>query len=84
MSTLSFSGGTGKLPIRIEDAGSPVLLEQKWFCCVDCDSSGTYRKFPLSLIVDYNGKKYCREHFAWRFKKKFLDDIRLDFKDSDV
>lgn len=58
------------------------MFEEAWYACVDCDSSGTCRKYPESMTVEYEGKRYCREHFHWRFDRAFADEVRPEFPDE--
>lgn len=43
----------------------------------------TGQLWPMSHIVEYEGKYYCREHFKWRYRKKFLDEYIPDIDEGD-
>ena len=36
------------------------------------------RLCPESNLVTYRGKKYCREHFLFKFRPDWADDVRID------
>jgi hypothetical protein len=56
-------------------------LEQRWYACVLCDD-GTSLLYPESMIVEYAGEKYCREHYAAKIVKKILLDYTPEMTDD--
>jgi hypothetical protein len=36
------------------------------------------RMYPDSGLIEYEGRKYCREHFAFRFAHDWVDESRVD------
>ena len=41
------------------------------------------RLHPDWNLVFYRGKKYCREHFRWLFKKEWEDDATLNINENE-
>jgi hypothetical protein len=54
------------------------IYEQRWYPCCECDSSGVYRLYPEPMTAEYNGKRYCREHFLWRWTQYFRDQVKIE------
>jgi hypothetical protein len=54
-------------------------LDQGWLRCVLCGG----RLWPESHIVEYEGKKYCREHYEAKVRKEKLDDVEISFIGKD-
>lgn len=36
-----------------------------------------------SNLVTYQGKKYCRQHFLFKFRHDWLDDVKIDSSEGD-
>lgn len=42
-----------------------------------------YGRFhPESRIIKYRGKKYCREHFTFRFEREWNEEEKIDIKED--
>jgi len=41
------------------------------------------RMHPDSNLITYNGVKYCKEHFRFRFKKEWEDDAKIDISEGE-
>jgi len=41
------------------------------------------RLVPESQIIEYAGRFYCREHFAWKFRHDWEDEAKVDYDESD-
>jgi hypothetical protein len=72
------------------ERSGPIMLDspegrgedEPWYACHYCDPTGTYRMYPLSMMVERDGIKYCRVHYNWRFNKKDSEATRLEFTDE--
>lgn len=51
--------------------------DERWYACADCGGgtkdTDSNRMYPESATVVYNGTRYCREHYLWRWKK-YIED----------
>jgi hypothetical protein len=41
------------------------------------------RIYPEWAIVEYEGRRYCRDHFPWRWRREWEKDTALDISESD-
>lgn len=41
------------------------------------------RMIPDSELVEYQGKKYCRSHFKFKFQTDFWEDFKVDRTEGD-
>jgi hypothetical protein len=41
------------------------------------------RLIPDSDMVVYRGKKYCKDHFKFKFRREWLDDARIESGEGD-
>jgi hypothetical protein len=37
---------------------------------------------PYWNLIEYKGKKYCQDHFEFRFKQEWADDSRIDINEN--
>jgi hypothetical protein len=42
------------------------------------------RKWPISMLVTEEGRQYCAQHWQWRFKKKYLNEVIPDITEQPV
>ena len=56
-------------------------LDQGWIKCVLCGG----RLWPESMIVNYEGKNYCRSHYEAKVPREKADAAEISFigKDHD-
>jgi hypothetical protein len=54
-------------------------LDQGWFKCVLCGG----RLWPESMIVEHEGKKYCRQHYAAKVPREKKDAAEITFIGKD-
>jgi hypothetical protein len=52
----------------------------KWTHCELCS---TTRYWPKGLLIERNGRYYCKDHYRYKFFKSDLDDIILDIDEGD-
>lgn len=41
------------------------------------------RLHPVSELVEYRGRLYCRPHFLWKFSNEWLDEADVDADEND-
>ena len=41
------------------------------------------RLVPVPELIEYRGKKYCREHFRFKFEHDWIDEEKMDNKEGD-
>jgi hypothetical protein len=64
----ALTGGTSGASFSLVDGGCGV------------NKSGLMQ--PDSNLIEYQGLKYCSEHFAFRFKSEWLDDAKVNTSES--
>jgi zinc transporter ZupT len=54
------------------------------FAFVDgaCGVSKSGRMFPDKMLIEYQGKKYCQEHFYFRFQADWVNDAKVDITEN--
>ena len=48
-----------------------------------CGINKSGRLHPDWNLIEYEGKKYCKDHFSFRFKAEWMDESRIDVNDND-
>ena len=41
------------------------------------------RLYPEWATVEYDGRRYCKDHFPWQYKREWEDDSKLDIKETE-
>lgn len=41
------------------------------------------RLYPDWATVEYEGRRYCLDHFQWRWEKEWLDDEKIDISETE-
>jgi len=52
----------------------------KWKYCELCSDS---RMWPKSMVVERDGKYYCKDHYRFRFHNKDIDAIVYEIDEGD-
>jgi hypothetical protein len=40
------------------------------------------RLYPEWATVEYNGRRYCRDHFPWKYRREWQDDEKIDLQEE--
>jgi hypothetical protein len=41
------------------------------------------RVYPEWMTIEYEGRRYCRDHFPWRYRREWQDDEKIDLKETE-
>ena len=55
------------------------VLDERWYECTLCGQL----LYPESRLQERDGKRYCAQHFRFRFYKKDLDDYDVNAREID-
>jgi hypothetical protein len=61
------------------------VSHEKWVTCVLChtDEDAESKYWKITDTVKFRGKRYCRQHFGWRFNHKLWDEAPFDIELGD-
>jgi len=54
------------------------------FSLVDggCGVCKSGRMFPDKMLIEYQGRKYCSEHFVFRFQADWINEAKIDANEN--